>query len=1315
MIPRLDLSGWNFLILFSLLLSPNRAEASSDISHFYTTDQLTSNLITDICQDRQGYIWIATEYGLNRFDGVHFTHYYADDVNRKPLLSNYIRRVMCDRNDNVWTLSYKGVQRYDRNGNEFSVMNVQTDENSHPTDIIEMRDGRLLILTTKNGLYIGDPQRMDSHPWEEVNRLYRDGAASRLYEDSRNRIWICSDKTGLTQIDVRKGTSLHFDRSQLYSNGANCVGEDKEGRIVVLSRTKVLRYDEDSKTLREIGNSDGLYLRNIFATKEGKLLVGTYGNGLLAVDTDGNSLTPVMGQSTEGMDMGAQWVEAYLEDGQHNRWIGCRRAGLAYLTDHQQPFSYFDLQQGAEGNSGLLSMASFEDGGFTIGQENGGIAKYSIAGQLISRHYGKEHIIARAQTPAGYWIGTYSRGAGFGRNETAAPLMIDSLKGKRIKDLAVDGSGNIYLAVFDYGLLSYNADGSERRPLAKGKLKLRNRFPNKLFIDSKGWLWIGHYNGIDVYDIRHDQQADVAENSLLGKAHTFAIAESSDGRIWVGTNTGLFCYDRTEKRWEHYAKADGLSNEIVCGIVEDGQGDLWISTYRGLSHLQRKTGRFINYYKGNGLTTSTYTRGIYGRMGETGMIYFGNDHGITYFDPAQVKPRKFDHGIALTGITVAGTELGTDGEHINLGYEDNTFTLHFSTMDFREAGNLQYEYRFADERKGVWHLLPPGASQMILSHLRFGDHLLQVRVLDNGVYSPVKQIAIHISPPWYRSWWAYTLYALILTTLILLAIQYVRHRQMANMNEEKIKFFVDISHELRSPLTLIKSPLESLLMKETDPASQRALQNMKRNTDRLLLLFNQILSIRKIEKGQMKLHYAETNLPEFVSSICQYFDFQKEKRKLNVELKISSPDLTVWIDREWFEKVIDNLITNAMKHIEDGGEIEVEVRQGQDAHGKSILKEYAEITVRDNGPGIDEAYLQQVFERFYQTSERPKAGQVGYGIGLNLTQKIVTLHGGRITARNRTDKQGSEFVVMLPLGCSHIAEEQLVDENYFARHSEQTGKTAITSDADKPRRTRKKTTYRVAVVDDEEEIRNFLQTELGESYHVQTYSDGRKALEAIVDEQPDLVVSDIVMPELDGYTLLKRLKNNTKTSHIPVILLTTKHDHEARIEGLEQGADAYISKPFNLEELEVQVAALIENRVRVRGKYSGVQEQTENVREIELKGINEDMMRRVMEAVNANLDDNSFNVEALADKVGMSRAQLHRRVKEATGITVGEFIRNLRLQQAARLLEKGDTSIQQVAWAVGFANPTHFSAAFKRYFGVSPQEYMQKHRSATKS
>lgn len=1273
----------------------------SAANHFYDTNQLSSNLITSMCQDQKGYVWATTEYGLNRFDGVHFMQYYSDDDVAQPILLNHLRKVICDHNGNVWIVSYKGVQRYDPLTNSFPVLQFDRDQYSYPADLLERKDGKLVMLTIKNGLFLVDDKTMTVEPWEAANKLFKEDAASDMFIDSKNRIWICSDKQGVILLDVKAGKSIRFDRSQLYSNGANAVTEDGKGRIVVLSRAKVLLFDEASETLQILDHANGLPLRKLFRTKKGEVLLGTFGKGIYQVDIDQRHLTPIFQQSVDGISLASQSVLAFLEDAQNNVWLGCFQSGIAFLTSQQPPFSFFSMRQLPNDNGGILSLLAYQDGRFYVGQENNGISECTADGQVLAHRFPGLYAIAYQQLASGdEWIGTHGSGIKIFRKGSATPISIDSLSGKRVKDIAVDEAGNIYLAVFDNGLIVYQSDGTPA-PQVTAKLKLHNRYPNKLFIDSKGWLWIGHYNGVDVFDTRRQEMVDIPVDSILRPSHTFAITESHDGIIWVGSSAGLFCYDRKTGNWKHYSKRDGLCNEIICGIVEDDKGNLWLSTYHGLSRLDRQKDIFINYYNGNGLQSSNYARGIYGK--HDGMIYFGNDRGITVFPSSQAFNVAFEQGITLTGLFVANKEIGTDGEHIVLDYKDNTFTLQFATMDYREMGSVQYEYRFSDEREGVWHQLPPGSSDMILSNLRYGNHTLLVRALDNGVYSPVKQLSIRITPPWYRSWWAYTLYSLLAAAIIAFILLYYRQRQKADMNEDKIKFFVDISHELRSPLTLIKSPLEKLLKTNHDPNVTRALRNMENNTNRLLNLVNQILSIRKIEKGQMRLHFAETPLADFVENICHDYDYLVEKRNITLTFNNEVGEAKAWIDCDNFDKVVANLINNAIKYVDDGGHVEVTL--------KTIADQQLQLLVRDDGPGIDEAQLKKIFDRFYQASARPASGQMSYGIGLNLAQKLAMLHGGSITARNRNDRQGAEFVISMPQGNSHLQKSQLVDNNYFDKKEQTETKAPLTTDADKPRRVRKKTTYRIAVVDDDQEIRDFLQTELSESYHVKTYPDGSKAMEGITDEVPDLVISDVVMPQVDGIELLKRLKSNTKTSHIPVILLTTKTEHAARIEGLTEGADAYVDKPFNLEELESRIAGLIANRIKMRSKFSGVQEQEDTVKKIELKGNDAELMERIMKAINENLDDSDFNVEALADKVGLSRVQLHRRMKELTGITVGEFIRNLRLQQAAKLLEAGDINVSQVTYAVGFANPNNFTAAFKKHFGVTPTAYIAKHQA----
>ena len=1282
--------------------------ASAQPIRFYEGDELSSSHITSICQDRQGYIWIGTEYGLNKFDGVRFIRYYHDRTNARSLCDNIIRKVLPDPQRGLWLLTNQGMQYYDPLTDSFETVSQENGTLSYIYDIAIAPDGKIWLSNESSGLMSVDRSQMKAVAELSVNKKLDKRPVSRIFIDSRLRMWISYTDKGLLMIDAKSGKTRYYDERDLLDVRATGIVENQKHQIFVASYTHILQLNESSLNLQPMVEIPLAYsARGLYLDSNDHLMLGSMGRGIFQVDMEERELVSVYETALAKQQLKEQKVTAYCADRNGNAWLGCYQRGLVYVSNTPQPFHSLSLGEMSFNNGHrLCAVYTDRQGHILVGQELGGLKEITPEGDVRNHYLCSTTTIAAYEDREGrLWAGTYRLGACRLSTDRKTETWIPQLDKKRVKSFAEDRQGNIYLAVFNDGLHSYTAEGLEERTLCGGKMELHNKYLTSLLTDHQGRIWIGHYYGIDVYNPAKDRLEDIPVDTILRKSIVYALAQTRDSTIWIGTNQGLFAYDK-QGRYTAYTVHDGLPSDNICGIVEDRHGNLWLSTYYGMSCLNRETGQFANYYKGKGLTFTAFERGLYCRS-SYGQVLFGGDHALVYFSPDKMVANDFIQGITLTGMIVNNQSVNiTDSREIELSYQDNTFTLLFSSMDFREPQDVYYEYHFVDETGDVWHRTTAGMSEITFARLPYGRHRLQVRACDNGTCSPVMTLTIRILPPWYRTWWAYTLYILVLAGLALFVWHYWRKKEAAETNEEKIRFFVDISHELRSPLTLIKSPLDQLLKVSNDPTQMRALRNIERNTNRLLTLTNQILSIRKIEKGQMQMHFAETRLGDFISDICHDYDYQVERRQLTLTFNNEAPDMMVWIDRDHFDKVVTNLLGNAMKYVSDGGEIQVTLRQTADNK--------AELTVSDNGPGIDEAQLRKIFQRFYQTSVRPSGGQMSYGIGLNLTQKFIALHKGVITARNRTDSHGAEFVVLLPLGNSHLPKDQLLDQPLNVERRPDDSNTdanyGLASDDKAPRRVRRKTSYRIAVVDDDEDIRNFLQTELGESYHVAVYPDGKKALEGVVDTVPDLVVSDVVMPVMDGIELLKRLKASTTTSHIPVILLTTKTEHEARIEGLEEGADAYIDKPFNLEELETRIASLIANRMRIKGKFSGMQEQEDTVRKIELKGNDAALMEKIMKAVNERLDDSDFNVEALADEVGLSRVQLHRRMKELTGITVGEFIRNLRLQQAAKLLASGDTTVAQVTYAVGFANPTHFATAFKKHFGVTPSEYLLKHQ-----
>ena len=569
--------------------------------------------------------------------------------------------------------------------------------------------------------------------------------------------------------------------------------------------------------------------------------------------------------------------------------------------------------------------------------------------------------------------------------------------------------------------------------------------------------------------------------------------------------------------------------------------------------------------------------------------------------------------------------------------------------------------------------------------------------MSNGNFSK-KSTIIHIKvcDPWYASTWAFLLYFLTAAGIILYIIyRYERHRK-EDLEETKMQFLINATHDIRSPLTLIMGPLNKLKTRITDAESKQDIDTIDRNAQRLLLLVNQILDERKIDKDQMHLHCQKTDLKEFLRGIMSLYNFNVQERSITLSLKEDESlkeegNLQVWIDRINFDKVISNLLSNAMKYTSDGGEITLII-------GKN--KESAIIKVEDTGIGLKEEKTDRLFERFYQGNNNSDIHIEGTGIGLNLCRALVKMHGGAIRAYNRTDGiKGSCFEVNIPLGKEHLKPEEILQED-GTKTAESTGK-----------RTQANRNFNILIVDDDAEIAHYIKTELSDWYRFEHASNGKEGLKMLLTGKYDLVISDVMMPEMDGVTMLKKIKGNSNVSDIPVILLTSKSEVENRLEGLRKGADAFLAKPFNMEELHILIDNLVDNVRRIRGKYSGAQGQKAKIEQIQVKGNNDALMERVMKYMNEHLTDPDLNVEKLTEDVGISRAQLHRKLKEIAGVSAGEFIRNLRLEQAARLIEEGQINITQVAYSVGFSNQTHFSTVFKKHYGMSPSEYAETKRN----
>ena len=1276
------------LLTIFLLLS---FVAFSQTQHFYTSDQLSSNQITNICQDRTGYIWVGTEFGLNKYDGYRFTNYFHETDQAATISSNVISFLFLDSQGSLWVGTQKGLDRYDEANDQFIHVGL-TGAKGVPriNYIIQEDEHHLLIGTAGYGLFRLDirddsSQMLDGYAKGDTNYF------SYIFIDEEGAFWKSGHGSSISRRDA-KGRLEEFESP--YGTVTGFIGY--EGGVLMICIHGMLFYRDgvmhaDFFDQGAFGGSE-LLLRTAIRDRHGNLFIGTMGNGLCWIPKGERSLRKYEYASAT-FDLGSSNVWALYEDSQDNLWVGCQKRGLLLLPQNQPLFRTWKFADLHVTTGGSLTSVCLGDNGMTwCAVQNNGIIGLDASGRVVAHPASPEgtYLLYRDKQ-GGYWVGTNGGVYAYDPLTGRAQRKVVFSNG-HINAMADDGRGTLFFSVFSEGFCSYNVKTGELRRFNMHqddpqRGRLHNDWISHLFFDSKGKLWICTASGVNCYDPVEDHFRPYGWEVVLDYNSVQTVYETSEHKILIGTNTGLYLYDNRKGDVVPFPGAEVLANKVVCGIVEDQSGDLWCSTAMGIWQYQREKGLFVNYLHGNGLGSREYVNGVAMHTPDD-RIWFGISDGITSFTPKDIRNSHPASGtIHLTGVYIGSNSVRMpQGDTFEFSYLDNTFTMEFSLLNYLNTENVIYEYRV--NKTGEWASTMAGRNRIPFTHLQPGSYLLEVRAFDSGVYTEPQVYHIVIRAPWYRSSWAYLIYILVILAILGFLVWFYLHKRQQELDEEKMKFLINATHDIRSPLTLIMSPLNKLLKRDLDSDVKSELKTIEHNAQRVQNLVNQILDIRKIDKQQMKLQCQETDMVQYVGNILKSYEYMARERGMEFRYLPAIDHLNVWLDRSAFDKIVDNLLSNAFKYTYDGGTIEVRVDEGPNGT--------AQLQVADTGVGI-RGDLHKIFDRFYQGSASRSLHIEGTGIGLNLCKMIVEMHHGTIEAANRDGSQGSIFTVRLPLGNNHLTKEEILVPE---------------SQEQKTTKVKPQSNYRMLVVDDDAEIGLYISQELGAFYHVTPVTSAREALRLLLgveaDRQYDLVVSDVMMPEMDGFTFLRMIKTNMNLSHIPVVMLTSKSDVANRLEGLEKGADAFLAKPFDMDELHVVINNLISKNLRLKGKYSGSQQQRDKVEETKVKGNDELLMERIMKVVNKHLSDSDFNVETLTSEVGISRAQLHRKMKEMTGLPVSEFIRNIRLEQAVRLLEEQKINVTQVAYTVGFSNLAHFSTVFRKQFGVSPTEYMER-------
>jgi signal transduction histidine kinase/DNA-binding response OmpR family regulator/streptogramin lyase len=842
-----------------------------------------------------------------------------------------------------------------------------------------------------------------------------------------------------------------------------------------------------------------------------------------------------------------------------------------------------------------------------------------------------------------------------------------------------------------------------------------------MMISSDRKLYIGTFSGFSCMDLDTESFINTyGVNCFMEGYVVNSICESPDHHIWIGTTEGLYEFDVKTSKFRIYETKDGLINTSVSGVSADADGNIWISSKAGISCLYHDNKNIVNFNSSDGLYSNEFMSNAVSKA-QNGKISFGAVNGVVCFSPFAQESNKnnfnlkivnfvVDNKVVSKGVKSGGYDVVdtsvVHAKRFHLSPWDNSFEIEFSVMVYGNSDNIKYSYCIDD---GEWSTI--SGNRVSFAKMGYGVHTLKARATDNVNTSQELSVEIVIDYPWYRSTWFYMLLILlgicsaILTyVLVKRRIQLNRHLEELShdkeLNDSRLEYFTNISHEIRTPISLIISPLYKLLNSDLDPVRQRSYKVINVNAQRILNLINQLLDLRKIDSAQLKLEFEKTDLVSFCKGIYESFELYASNLGVKFELETEEDSIDAYIDPKHFDKVIVNLLSNAFKYTPANGKVTLSlVRQNDNM---------VEISVTDEGSGLSEEDADHIFDLFYQGSNNHKITMVGTGVGMFLARKLVTMHHGTIKATNNPEgSKGCSFVINLPLGRAHLTDDEIYvrSEQDKMKYMPLSGMDTID---DEELKQYAKTSTRIVLVDDDDQMRQYIIDELGKYFHFTDFAKATEALMYITKNKPDLVISDVMMDDMNGMTLCKKIKQNVEINTIPVILLTAAAQDNSRIKALDLGADAYITKPFNISVLSHTITNLLKRNNTLKNNYLGRQVRTTNVKDdsSELNSPDDKLLQRVLKVIDENMSNQNLTVNMIAETVGISRVHLHRKLKELTNQSTIDFLRNVRLNKALKLLRIKHISILEVAQQVGFGSTSYFSAVFKERFGCTPSAYM---------
>jgi signal transduction histidine kinase/ligand-binding sensor domain-containing protein/AraC-like DNA-binding protein/AmiR/NasT family two-component response regulator len=1332
------------------------------VNYLYNSDDSSSisyNFISTLSEDRNGNIWIGTlGKGLNIFNkerGI-FYHLKNESDDGSFLTSNIIPRgrkvIIQDSEGYLWVNTNFGLNK----------INIETRLIEHfhgdlTGDIIYDQELKVLWIASDRIKKFDTKTKKIEHFYVNKEVMPNMTNISSIVLDKDGLIWLGSD-AGIVLFDKKSNQFYNLPgylkvsgvkSTDMYSwsfRPINAIYEDNKGFIWIAidkSLYKINKLDgKYSIYTHEIDNPNSILdekIIGIYGNKTGVLWITYMGKGVSKVNISLKDFIPYKQIPGDPNGLSGNVVRSVYKDNYENLWIGMYNDGLNRIMPREQ---------------NKIIHYKFDP-----------LNKRTINSNYITAIYvdGAKRL----------WVGTFNKGFCYADNiYSSADLEFTRLHFEdnlEVQDFKEDAAGRIWIGSQN-GLYVYNShdnnlihygDIANQLPEMQGiniqsflyeepnifRIASWNRGFCKLYVNSDTLLT--HENKRDSLII-YDKITDI-HHSNIDNCFTTIIKDEKN-IFWLGSNVnGLIKMVEEDSLIEFfkYDKSMGAPDNSVYGIASDRDGNIWISTNHGLGKFSTKTEQFKSYYESDGILSNSFLWDASCKS-EDGEIFFGGINGLIAFYPDRIHDDTTTYPVFISKLIVQNKEVRVGDEihgrkiltkniqytdKITLTHLETAFSLEFVSLNNLNPDETQYAYKLEGFNPD-WIYTSYDRRYITYTNLRQGTYHFMVKASNSdGVWNEKPaSLVIRVLPPWWRTFYALVIFSVLFIMLlymfrrlILMRARLIHEARLELLKREKteelynvkMQFFTDISHEFRTPLSLILAPLQKIItLFENDPGLTRQIQLIRKNADRLLRLIDQIIDLRKIDLNKMKLDLSRGDIVRYVKELTDSFDDIALQRSMTLEFSSAINSYETWFDESKLEKIMYNLLSNAFKFTPDGGKIRVSLTLRQKENidlmthrGEHQDTEYVEITIRDNGIGIPTEHRRHLFERFYRIERHDSIIRRGTGIGLALTKELVDLHKGEIMVESEENK-GTCFVILLPSGKDHWSDDQMIETGFENKRVPDSFQPFVLTEeheyaqkysGQKIKMYHDKKNPIILLVEDEADVRTFIREYFEINYQIIEASNGIEGLDMAIRNNPEIIISDVIMPLMDGVEMCQKLKEDIRTSHIPIIMLTARSSLESKIEGLETGADVYIEKPFSIDLLEVQINNLLENRKKLRDKFS--KELVLQPADIAITSVDAVFIQKAMAIVDKHISDPDFGSEEFCREIGMSRSQLHRKLKALTSQPASEFIRTMRLKRAANLLKDSQLSVEEISFRVGFNSPAYFTKCFKLLFGKTPSDF----------